>query len=343
MNKHRPNLPRRQFLRLAAVGALASVFPPARGEAPITVVASFSILGDVVRQIGGERVAVTTLIGADEDAHAYQGKPSDAQAVARAQLLVANGLGFDDWFGRLAHASGGQAPLLIASDGIAPRNAPEYAAHDHDEHDHDEHDHKHDHDEHEHDHDEHAHHGHGHDHGGLDPHAWQNPLNVKRYAANIAAALSKLDPQGRATYEANLAQYQQALDALDRDYHAFFDALPADARTLITAHDAFSYLADAYGLKLLAPVGAAGESQPSAATVAAIIGQIRAQNVRAVFLESGIDPRLMQQIAKESGARVGEPLFSDALSAENGAAPTYLHMMRHNLNAFRAALAPANP
>ena len=339
MNKYRPNLPRRQFLRLAAAGALASVFPAARAQAPITVVASFSILGDVVRQIGGERVAVTTLVGADEDAHAYQGKPSDAQAVARAQLLVANGLGFDDWFGRLARASGSEAPLIVASDGISPRSAPA-----HEEENEHEYAHNHDHDpEHQHSAHEHEHAHHGHDHGGLDPHAWQNPLNVKRYAANIAAALSELDPQGRATYEANLAQYQQALDALDRDYHAFFDALPADARTLITAHDAFSYLADAYGLKLLAPAGVAGESQPSAAAVAAIIAQIRQQNVRAVFLESGIDPRLMQQIAKESGARVGEALFSDALSSETGAAPTYLHMMRHNLDAFRAALAPAKP
>ena len=315
-----PSLPRRRFLHLAAAAALASVVPRAHARAPLRVVASFSILGDWVRQIGGERVRVTTLIGAGEDAHAYAGQPSDAKAVARAHLLVANGLGFDDWFGRLARASGSKAVLMVASEGIHPRSAPLREEHDHGEHNHDDHDHDH--------------------HGALDPHAWQNPRNANFYVSNIAAALSELDPQGRAVYKANLLRYQQALEALDRDYRALFDALPEEGRTLITAHDAFGYLADAYGLTLLAAAGVAGESQPSAAALAAIIGQIRQHKVRAVFLESGVDPRLMQQIAKESGARVGEALFSDALSAANGAAPTYLDMMRHNLNALRAALAP---
>lgn len=360
------NPTRRHLLKLAAASALALATGFAHAaDTRIPVVASFSILGDLVHQIGGDRVQVTTLVGPDEDAHEYQGKPSDAKTVAAARLVVANGLGFDNWLQRLAQSSGAQAAFLTASDGIPPLKTEDEEAHGHDEHDHDHDGHDHDHDGHDHDHDghdhehdghdheheghnheEHAHehehegHGHHHHHGGLDPHAWQSPLNVKTYVANIAAALEKIDPDGKAHYAQNLADYQKQLDQLDHEYRAFTSALAKTDRTLITNHDAFGYLANAYGLQVKAPSGVSGESQPSAATVARIIQQIRAEKVRAVFLENISDPRMMEQISKESGARIGGKLYSDALSAPNGEAPTYLDMMRHNLSVLTAALAP---
>ncbi len=372
-------LTRRTLLASTFLATLTPAFAVA--QEPIHVTASFSILGDMIEQIGGERVEVTTLVGADGDAHVFQPSPSDARAIAEAQLFVINGLNFEGWIDRLTEASGYQGPILIATETITPitlgddhdehgdhgdEHGEDHAEHDHDdhdhaedhaEHDHDDHDHaeehaEHDHDDHdhgedhaEHDHDDHdhgedhaGHDHHGHDHGGIDPHAWQSLANAKIYANNIAHALADLDPEGAATYEANLDSYLGEIDTLEAEYRTQLEALPEDKRTVVTAHDAFAYMAEAYDLTFLAPQGITTESDPSAGDVAELIRQIREQNISAIFVENITDPRLLEQIADETDVTIGGTLYPGSLSGPDGPAPTYLDMMRHNLQTITSAL-----
>ena len=287
---------------------LALMFFAASGAraAELEVVTSFSILGDLVRQIGGERVSVHTLVGPGQDAHAYEPRPSDARRIKRAGLVILNGLGFDDWLPRLARASGYPGTLLVASDGIRPLTM-------------------------------HGENGNG--EARADPHAWQDVANAQVYAANIATALIAADPDGADTYRANAARYRAALDTLDDDIRAAIARLPQERRRVVSSHDAFGYFARAYGLTFLAPVGAAGHSKPGARDVARLIEQLRNEKAPAVFIESIIDPRLIERIRAESGAVMGGTLYSDALSTAEGPAPTYIAMMRHNLDTLMAALA----
>ncbi|KMO11405.1 metal ABC transporter substrate-binding protein [Methylobacterium platani] len=278
---------------------------PARAE-PMRVVATFSILGDLVRQVGGDRVAVGTLVGPNGDAHSFVPAPADAQAVASARLVVVNGLGFEGWIDRLIKASGTKAKVVVASTGIVPIEEDEGE-------------------------------GHGHDHA-VDPHAWQNVANARRYVANIRDGLASVDPAGAATYEANATAYLARLDALDTEVRAALAGIPEARRRIVTTHDAFGYFARAYGLRFLAPQGVSSQSEATARDVAAIVRQVRRDRIPAVFLENVSDPRLMQQIARESGAKAGGRVFSDALSEPGGPAPTYLDMMRHNAGEFAAAL-----
>ncbi|MCL2644281.1 MAG: zinc ABC transporter substrate-binding protein, partial [Betaproteobacteria bacterium] len=277
------------------------------------VIASFSILGDLTRQIGGERVSVHTLIGPEQNAHAYEPRPSDARRIKRAGLVVLNGLGFDDWLPRLARASGHQGTLLVASNGIRPLPMHSEAKHKKN--------------------DSHAHHGH------IDPHAWQDVANVQTYVTNITAALIAADPEGTNVYRANATRYRAELDALDADIRAAIARLPQERRRVVSSHDAFGYFSRAYGLTFLAPVGAAGHSTPGARDVARLIEQLRNEKAPAVFIETIIDPRLIERIRAESGAAMGGTLYSDALSTAEGPASTYIAMMRHNLNTLMAALA----
>lgn len=304
----------KHLLRVLAL--LASLLAPSFASAtpPMPVAASFSILADLVHQIGGERVSVTTLVGPDEDAHAFQARPSDARRVKDARLVFANGLGFDNWMERLARAAGVQQ-LVIASTGIA-------ALHGEDAHDDG--------------HDDHA----GHAHGANDPHAWQDPRNVLIYVDNIRAALSAADPAGSDYYDRKTDTYKAALRDLDARIRGAVLKLPADRRRIVTSHDAFGYFAHAYGLDFIAPVGLGNEADPSAAGVAALIRQIRETRVPAVFLENVTDPRLLERIRRETGAKVGGVLYSDALSKRDPAASTYIGMMDRNLATLTAALAP---
>jgi zinc/manganese transport system substrate-binding protein len=288
---------------------------------------------------------VTTLVGPDGDAHVFQPAPADAQAVAGAQVIVANGLGFEGWMDRLIEASGTTAALVTASDGITPiafeeEKHAEEAGHDDHDHDHAEGEaHDHDHDEAGHDEAGHDEAGHdGHDHGAFDPHAWQSVANVMLYVGNIERGLAAADPAGAETYKANAAAYLAELEALNAEMRAAIAALPEDRRTIITSHDAFGYFAEAYGLRFVAPQGMSTEAEASAQDVAALITQIKEAGITAVFVENIADRRLLDQIASETGAVVGGTLFSDALSAADGAAPTYLAMMRHNLGQLTGAL-----
>jgi zinc/manganese transport system substrate-binding protein len=283
---------------------------PSAAQDKLKVVATFSILGDVVKNVGGDRVDLTMLVGPNADAHVYSPSPADAKKLSDARLIVMNGLGYEGWIDRLVKASGSKAPVVVASKGVKPQRAA--GGHGH---------------------------GHGHSHGhGSDPHAWQAVSNVKLYAANVRDGLIAADPAGKATYEANTAAFQTKLDALDREVRDAIAKIPPNRRRVITTHDAFAYFKAAYGLEFMAPQGVSTEAEASAKDVARIIAQIKRQKVPAVFVENVSDPRLLKRIADESGAKVGGTLYSDALTDEKGPAPTYIDMMRHNVKQLTEAL-----
>ena len=286
-----------RLLSVAAFAVLLTAAPPVVA-APLEVVASFSVLGDLVRQVGGQHVRVTTLVGPDGDVHVFEPTPTDAQAIQSARLVVINGLGLEGWMTRLLQSTGYRGPVLVAAAGVTPRPDP----------------------------------------GGIDPHAWQNVANVRRYVQAIADALSRADPPNAAAYQAAGAAYDDRLADLDREVRAAFAGIPVDERKIITSHDAFGYYGAAYGLTLLAPAGVSTETEPSARTVGALITQIRRDRIKAIFIENMNDPRLIQLIARESGATIGGQLFSDALSSAAGPAATYLDMIRHNTRQITGAL-----
>ncbi|GMG85488.1 metal ABC transporter substrate-binding protein [Paralimibaculum aggregatum] len=339
---------RRTLLKsgVAALGVTLAMPASARANDPIPVVATFSILGDMVARIGGEHVALTTLVGPNGDTHVFQPTPADAQAVADAKILFVNGLEFEGWLDRLVDASGFQGTRVVATDGIEP--IP-FDAGGHDEHEHDERGENDVHAESEHGHGDDRGEDHGeeraeadgrdhHDHGVFDPHAWQSLRNAAIYAANIAKALAEADPQNAAAYEQNRAAYVAEIEALDAEIRTTLAALPADRRTIVTSHDAFQYFGHDYGLTFLAPQGLSTESEASAKDVARLIERIRKEKISAVFVENITDRRLLEQIARETGASIGGTLYPGALSGPDGPSPTYLDMMRHNAATLAQAL-----
>ena len=273
----------------------------ARAADKVKAVASFSILGDMVKQVGGDRIDVITLVGPDGDAHVYEPTPADAKNLATAQILFTNGLGFEGWMDRLEKSSGFRGKVMVASTGVKPRTMVE---------------------------DEKT---------VTDPHAWQSLANGKLYVANIRDGLIAVDPEGKSVYEANAAKYLDALAKEEADVRAALAALPQERRKIITSHDAFGYFGAAYGLEIVAPEGVSTESEASAKDVAKIIRQIKAERIPAVFMENITDHRLLDQIASETGAKIGGELYTDALSPPDGPAPTYLDMFRHNVGALTAA------
>ncbi len=297
---------RRSLLLGTAAVALAGASSARAQPARIAVVATFSILADLVRQVGGERVEVISLIGPDSDAHGFEPSPADAGRLVSARLVVANGLGFEGWIDRLVKASGTKAATLVASRGVKPLAD---AGHDH-----------------------------GHDHA-LDPHAFQSVANAKLYVGNIRDALVAADPDGKADYGARATRYLAALDEVEGEVRGMMSRIPAERRRVITDHDAFAYFGAAYGVGFIAPKGVSREGDVSARDVARIVRQIRAEKLRAVFFENISDPRLMERIAKESGARIGGKLYSDALSGPDGPASSYVALMRHNAGTIAGALA----
>jgi len=311
-----------------ALAAFSLSFPLASwAEEPLPVVATFSILGNMVERIGGKHIALTTLVGPDGDTHVYQPTPKAARSVAEADVLFLNGLDFEGWLERLAEAASFDGAMVVATNGVVP-----IAFDDHDDHDDEKHD---DHDDHDDEkHDDHA----GHDHGAFDPHAWQSLENAVIYANNIAAGLAQADPENAGDYYANRAAFVAEVETLSADIEAMMKSLPADKRTVVTPHDAFGYFAATYDLTFVAPQGMSTESEVSAGDVAALITQIRDESISAVFIESITDNRMMEQIANETGATIGGTLYSDALSVKSGPASTYLDMMRHNATTLIDAL-----
>jgi zinc/manganese transport system substrate-binding protein len=311
---------RRIFLA-TTVSAFAFLPLAAFAQEKMPVVASFSILGDMVANVGGDRVEVTTIVGPDGDAHVYSPTPADAQAVASAQVVFVNGLAFEGWLDRLIEASEYEGPVIVTTEGV---DLLEMAEEGHDE-----------------EGEEHAEgeaEAKGEEHGGADPHAWQSLANARVYVTNIEAGLAAADPDGTATYAKNAAAYLAEIDQTESGLIAAIATLPDNGRTIVTSHDAFGYFADAYGLTFLAPEGMSTEAEASAADVAALITQIRADGVSAVFLENITDSRLVEQIASETDAKLGGMLYSDALSGPNAPAATYLDMMRHNAVTLTTAL-----
>jgi len=280
------------------IALLLIVATPAHGAEPLKVVASFSILGDLVRHVGGDRVHVTTLVGPDGDAHVYVPTPADAKRVADARLVFVNGLGLEGWLPRLVQSAGNKAVIVTATSGITPLKLGSAA----------------------------------------DPHAWQSPLNAKIYVANIRDALVAADPADAGVFKSNADAYLAKLDALDREVRQAVAKIPETRRKVISTHRAFGYFAAAYGVEFIAPLGVSTESEASARDIAGIITQIRAAKIPAVFLENISDPRLIRQIAAETGARVGGTLYSDSLTGEKGDSPTYIGMVRHNIKALTNAL-----
>jgi len=277
---------------------LIAVAFPARAEERLNVVASFSILGDLVRNVGGERVSVTTLVGPNSDVHVYSPTPADAKKVADAKLVFINGLGLEGWLPRLVQSAGGKASIVTATAGIAPLTLGSDA----------------------------------------DPHAWQSVANAKIYVGNIRDALVAADPASAELLRSQADAYLAKLDALDREVRAAMAQIPESRCRVISTHSAFGYFAAAYGVEFIAPIGVSTESEASARDIARIITQVRSAKIPAVFLENMSDPRLIRRISAETGAKVGGTLYSDSLTAEKGDAPTYIDMVRHNIKALTSAL-----
>lgn len=318
--------------RAALASAMIFAIPGAAMADGLKVVASFSIIGDFARNVGGDRVTITTLVGPDGDAHVYEPKPADAASVSAADVVLVNGLQFEGFIKRLVEASGTKAPVVELTRGGEVLKASE------EEHNHGEGEHKEAEDGHDHDAGEEHADGEGHHHGEYDPHAWQSVHNAEVYVKNIADAFCAADAAGCDIYRANAATYGAKLEALDAEIKAAVDGIPAEKRTIITSHDAFGYFEHEYGLRFLAPEGVSTESEASAADVAALIRQIREDKASAIFVENITNPRLVEQIAAETGLKVGGSLYSDALSPAGGPAATYIDMMRHNITTIKGAI-----
>lgn len=320
------------MLKTLAFAAFASVLSltAATAAEPLKVVASFSIIGDLAKNVGGDRVEITTLVGPNGDAHVYEPRPADAAALSSAAIVLVNGAQFEGFLPRLVEASGSKAPVVEVSKGIELLKSEE-------EHHHGEEAHEGGHDD-AHDEEAEAGHDHGHHHGAFDPHAWQSVANAQIYVTNIATAFCAADAAGCDVYKANADAYNQKLASLDAEIRADVAAIPADKRTIITSHDAFGYFEHAYGLKFIAPEGVSTDAEASAADVAALIRQVREDKAAAIFVENITNANLINQIASETGLKVGGELFSDALSDANGPAATYVDMMRHNIETIRGAI-----
>jgi len=277
-------------MRLALLlAALLIGAVPAFADSRLKVVATFSILGNFVREVGGNAVEVVTLVGPDADAHAYQPRPTDARILAQAQVLVRNGLGFEGWIGRLAEAAGFKGRQIVASAGAST---------------------------------------------DTDPHCWQDVACARRYVVNIANGLAAADATNAAAYRSRAEQFDQRLAALDSWIRGEIATVPAERRQAITGHSSFRYFARAYSVRFQAPRGYNTDSEPTARDVANLIRQVREQKTKALFIENMTNPALVAEIARDSGAVLGPPLYSDALSKADGPAPTYEAMMRHNVTAL---------
>lgn len=296
----------------ASLGAFGT--PALAQDKKLSVVASFSIIGDLAKQVGGDHIELRTLVGPDGDAHVYEPRPADAMALARADVILVNGLLLEGFMERLIEASQAEAPVTTVTDGANILVDPKG--------------------------------GHYHFVDGKaifhatpnDPHAWQSVANVKTYVQNIEKAFCAADADDCATYKSNAAAYSEKLTALDADIKAQIDAIPQDHRVAVVAHNAFRYFERDYGISFLSPQGVSTESEASAADVASLIREIREKRAAAVFAENIADSRLVEQIASEAGLTLGGTLYSDALSPADGPAPTYIDMMRYNVKTLVSAI-----
>ncbi len=289
---------------LSSVGvALAMCLASLDAEAkPLSAVASFTILADMVRVVGGDKIQVASLVGPNGDPHSFEPTPSDARTLKDADIVFVNGLGLEGWMERLIVASGQKRAPVVASDGITTRKMDEDGR------------------------------------TILDPHAWNAAANAIVYVHNIAKALSEADPADAGFFDARAEAYVAQLSALDRRAKTEIAALPATRRKILTTHDALGYFAAAYGVEILSPLGFSTEQEPSAASMAALIQQIRKERIKTYFLENSNDPRLIQQIARATNAQPGGDLYVESLSKADGPAASYLTMFQHNLDLILRAM-----
>jgi len=294
----------RSRVRLFFATLLLGFVSPAMATEPLSVVASFSILADMVKQVGGPHVAVTSLVGPNSDAHVFDPTPADAKRLAAAKLVIVNGLGFEGWMDRLIKSSGYKGPVVIASRGV--KTLP-MAHHDHG-------------------------HGHKHSHTAPDPHAWQSLPNVRQYVENIKSALSTAMPAQAADFQARASDYLKQIDLLEKSTQARIAAVPMERRRVITSHDAFGYFAHAYKVNFYPLQGLSTGSEPSAADVARIVNEIKKNKVTAIFAENISDPRVLERVAKDTGATIGGTLYADALSEPGTQADTFLKLFAYNVD-----------
>lgn len=308
---------RRSLLAFAAL-AITALSAQVHAQVPMQAVASFSILGDLVRQVGGERVQVNVLVGPGSDAHVFQPTPAQARLVGQAQVVFSNGLGFEGWMSRLLKTAAYKGQQVVVSQGIEPLKEAGHNSHtgDHKK----------------------GQKNSANDAGDIDPHAWQSVGNAKVFVKNIAQGLCRADPAGCSLFERNAQAYSVQLDALHAEIRAAWAPIPAAQRKVITSHDAFGYYARDFGIRFLAPQGVSTESEASAKGVAQLVRQIRQEQIKALFVESISDPRLIEQIGRETGVKPSGELFSDSLSAAGGAASSYIDMMRFNTRALTTAV-----
>ena len=298
----------------AVMAFVCSALPATSSNAQerIRAVATFSILGDLVARVGGDRVDLKVLVGPESDAHVYQPSPADASAIARAQIVFQNGLGFEGWMQRLVRAAGYKGPMVTATRGMPVlRVKPQKPS---------------------------TGRGKGDADGEIDPHGWQSPANALIYVMNIKAGLCGIDSEGCAVFALNAKALSMEIDALDGEIRAWIGSVPEARRKVITSHDAFRYFGATYGIRFLSPRGISTEQEPSARHMALLIDQIRREKVTALFVEALSDKRLIEQIARETGVRPGGTLYSDALSHQWGPTASYLAMMRHNARTIASAL-----
>ncbi len=290
--------------KLLAPLALAVLSTTSFAADKIPVTTSFSILGDLVSVVGGDRVSVTTLVGPDQDAHEFEPKPADAKSIVQGKLFVVNGLGFEHWAQKLAKSASYKGATVVASKGVKARTMTSEDGKSVE----------------------------------TDPHAWQNPENVVLYVRNIAEALGKVDPENAATFKANSEAYVKELQTLDAWAKEQFAALPKEKRKVITSHDAFGYFGAHYGVAFLAPQGISTDAEPSAKHVAQLIKQMQREKIKAIFLENMSNSKLLEQLSKDAGATVGASLYADALSAPGQPGASYLQMARYNVTALVAGM-----
>lgn len=319
-----------RMLRLATYASLITLggLSTSASAAELNVVASFSIIADFAKNVGGDRVKISTLVPVDGDAHVYEPRPSDAAALEKASVILVNGLEFEGFMQRLIETSGTKASVITTTKGVKPLKGEQGEEH-HDEggdkagtgHATDTHGHE------------------GHHHGEFDPHAWQSIHNAQIYVKNIAAAFCAADKAGCDTYTTNSKAYLAKLAVLEAEVKAAIGSIPEGRRNVITSHDAFGYFEHDYGLKFIAPEGISTEAEASAADVAKLVDQVKEDKASAIFIENITNPRLVEQIAKETGVKVGGTLYSDALSGKDGPASTYIDMVRYNVKTITATIA----
>ena len=289
----------------AALSTLIALSAPV-SAAELKAVASFTVLADIVAEVGGNHVTVTSLVSPDGDPHEFEPSPKDAKNLKAADVVFVSGLGLEGWMDRLISASGYKGTPVTVSEGIKARTMEEDGK------------------------------------TVTDPHVWNSPVNVKVWVGNIEKALSAADPADAADFKANAEAYTKKLDALNTYAHSKFDPIQDDRRKILTSHDAFGYFGQEYKVTFLSPLGISTESEASAGDVAKLIEQIKTEHVKTYFFENSNDPRLVKQVAKATGAKPGGELYVESLSKKSGPAPTYEKMFRYNVDVISSAIAKSS-